>query len=432
MRSLWVGLLAGLVTAACTGGGSIASPQPVASPSPAITIVPPTTVSPITPKPQLTPSVLKLSPTPLATPVSTPLAKMDVEHVFPDLSFRRMVAMAYPDDGTTRLFLALQPGQVMVFPNDQAGTSASTFLDIRERVNDRGEEEGLLGLAFDPGYRTNGYFYVYYSASNPRSSIISRFSVSRADTNAADPESERTILVVPQPFANHNGGQLTFGLDGYLYIGLGDGGAAGDPNKNGQNSSTLLGSILRIDVSSLDRQGTYSVPDDNPFAGQGGVRQEVWAYGLRNPWRFTVDRTTGDLWAGDVGQNRFEEIDIIRPGLNYGWNIMEGFDCFQPREGCNQQGLELPVVEYALGDGNCSVIGGYVYRGTRLPSLYGAYMYGDFCSGKIWALRHDGTQVTEHLEIVDSGLRISSFAEDHSGEVLILSFDNKIYRLKPR
>jgi len=404
MRTLVVVFWAALAAIACTGGESVADIPPAASPS----------------------------PTALTSPATAPLAKMDVEHVFPHLSFRRMVAMAYPDDGTNRLFLVLQPGQILVFPNDQGATSASTFLDIRERVNDRGEEEGLLGLAFDPSYRTNGYFYVYYSASDPRRSIISRFSVSQAETNAADPDSERIILVVPQPFANHNGGQVTFGPDGYLYIGLGDGGGAGDPHQNGQSISTLLGSILRIDVSSLDQQGTYKIPADNPFAGQGGVGQEIWAYGLRNPWRFTFDLITGDLWAGDVGQNRFEEIDIIRPGLNYGWNIMEGLDCFQPREGCNQQGLELPVIEYALRDGNCSVIGGYVYRGSRLPSLYGAYIYGDFCSGKIWALRHDGTQVTEHLEIVDSSLRISSFAEDQSREVLILSFDNKIYRLKPR
>ena len=357
---------------------------------------------------------------------------MDVDRFFPHLTFRRMVVLAYPDDGTNRLFVVLQPGQIMTFPNDQAITSASTFLDITERVNGSGQEEGLLGLAFDPSYRDNGYFYVYYSASDPRRSIISRFSVSQDDPDTADPDSERIILVIPQPFSNHNGGQLLFGPDGYLYIGLGDGGAAGDPRQNGQNLSTLLGSILRIDVTSLDLQGAYTIPPDNPFVGHPGVRGEIWAYGLRNPWRFNLDLTTGDIWAGDVGQNRFEEVDIIRPGLNYGWNIMEGLHCFQPRQDCRQQGLELPVIEYALSDENCSVIGGYVYRGARLPSLYGAYIYGDFCSGRIWALRHDGAQVTEHLEIVDSALRISSFGQEQSGEILILSFDNKIYRLKPR
>ena len=202
--------------------------------------------------------------------------------------------------------------------------------------------------------------------------------------------------------------------------------------KTGQDTSTLLGSILRIDVSSLDSQGSYAIPADNPFVGRGGgAREEIWAYGLRNPWRFTFDRDTGDLWAADVGQNGFEEVDIIEPGLNYGWNIMEGSHCFEPSRNCDQSGLELPVTEYGRRRG-CSVSGGYVYRGSRIESLRGAYVYGDFCSGKIWAIRHDGTRVTEQLELVDSRLQISSFGEDQSGELLILSFDEKIYRLAPR
>ncbi len=318
----------------------------------------------------------------------------------------------------------------MVFSNEQNAASASTFLDIRGQVNDRGNEEGLLGLAFDPDYTSNGYFYVYYSASSPRRSIISRFSVSPDDFNIADHNSERVILEVPQPFANHNGGQIVFGSDGYLYVGLGDGGSRGDPGLNGQDPSTLLGTILRIDVSSIDRDGEYTIPSDNPFVGQGGgVRGEIWAYGLRNPWRFTFDRELGDLWAADVGQNRFEEVDIIKPGRNYGWNVMEGFHCFQPSNGCNQEGLELPVFEYGRDDG-CSVTGGYVYRGSRLPSLYGAYVYGDFCTGKIWALRYDGTKVTEQRLLIDSDLQISSFGEDQSRELFILAFDGRIYRLR--
>ena len=357
---------------------------------------------------------------------------MELEPAFPNLSFERMVAMAFPPDGTNRIFLALQPGRVMVFPNDQTATSAGRFLDIRDRVSDVGNEEGLLGLAFDPDYRSNGHFYVYYSAAGPRRSVVSRFAVSGDDPDAADPDSELVVLEVPQPFSNHNGGQLVFGPEGYLYIGLGDGGSRGDPRGNGQNRSTLLGAILRIDVSSLDGKGTYTIPPDNPFVGQGGnVRAEVWAYGLRNPWRFTFDRQTGDLWAGDVGQDRFEEIDVIRPGRNYGWNIVEGLHCFQPRRGCNQEGLEPPVAEYSSSDG-CSVIGGYVYRGSRIESLWGAYVYGDFCSGKVWALRYNGAQVTEQLELVHSRLPISSFAEDTSEEIFILSFDGKVYRLRPR
>ncbi len=353
---------------------------------------------------------------------------MAVERAFPAISFERMVALAYPDDGTNRLFLALQPGRIMVFPNVQGASSATTFLDIRDKVNDSGNEEGLLGLAFDPNFKSNGYFYVYYSAAGPRRSVVSRFSVIRDDINQADPSSERIILEVPQPFSNHNAGQTIFGSDGFLYVGMGDGGSRNDPQGNGQNLSILLGTIIRIDVSSVDSTGSYTIPPDNPFVGQQGAREEIWAFGLRNPWRFTFDRLTGDLWAADVGQNRAEEVDIIRPGLNYGWNVMEGFECFSPPRSCNQQGLELPVIEYGRG-GGCSITGGYVYRGSRLPSLYGAYVYGDFCSGKIWALRHDGARVTEHLELLDSGLSISSFGEDQSGELYILSFDDKIYRL---
>ena len=353
---------------------------------------------------------------------------MAVERAFPNLSFSRMVHLTYPDDGTDRLFLALQPGQVLVFENDPGVGEADTFLDIREAVSNRGNEEGLLGLAFDPRYRLNGYFYVYYSAFPPRRSVISRFSVSASNPNRADPASERVVLEVPQPYSNHNGGHLLFGPDGYLYVGLGDGGKAGDPHENGQDRSTLLGSILRIDVSGIGPEGKYAVPPDNPFAGQGGgAREEIWAYGLRNPWRFTFDRQTGEMWAGDVGQNRYEEIDIIKPGRNYGWNVMEGMHCFGARD-CDKTGLEQPVTEYGR-DGGCSVTGGYVYRGDRLSSLFGAYIYGDFCSRKIWALRHDGNRVTEQIQIVDSPLSISAFGEDQAGELYILSFDRKMYRL---
>ena len=343
-----------------------------------------------------------------------------------------MVGVTYPDDGTDRLFLVLQSGMIMGFTNDQAVPSADTFLDIRQRVNNNGNEEGLLGLAFDHQYTSNGYFYVYYSASNPRRSVISRFSVSPTDPDSADPGSERIVLEVPQPYSNHNAGQIVFDPDGYLYIGLGDGGSAADPASNGQDRATLLGSILRIDVSALDDTGAYAIPADNPFVDAGdGAREEIWAYGLRNPWRFTFDRLTGDLWAGDVGQARYEEIDIVRPGLNYGWNVMEGDECFRPMEGCDRTGLEPPIAVYGR-NGGCSVTGGYVYRGARLPSLYGAYVYGDFCSGRIWALSYEGGRVTEHVELVDSDLSISSFGEDAQGDLYILSFDEKIYRFASR
>ena len=359
-----------------------------------------------------------------------PLRKMTVAVAFPNLSFDRMVYLTHAGDGTERLFLVLQPGMILVFPNKEDVDSARVFLDIRERVNDAGSEEGLLGLAFDPGYETNGYFYVYYTASPPARSVLSRFSVSPSNPNEADPGSELIILEVAQPYSNHNGGSLIFGPDGYLYLGLGDGGSGGDPHGHGQNISTLLGSILRIDVSRSSPAERYLVPPDNPFVSLDGARGEIWAYGLRNPWRFAFDLETGLLWAADVGQNHYEEVDIIEKGGNYGWNRMEGLHCFPPSVSqCDKTGLELPITEYTHAEG-CSITGGYVYRGNRVTSLYGAYVYADFCSGKIWALRFDGVQVTEHLELVDSPLQISSFGEDVDGELYILSFDGKIYQLE--
>ena len=381
---------------------------------------------------QVRPTAAPPSPTAAAEPSGLlPLKAMEVERAFPSLSFPRMTYLTHAGDGSGRLFVTLQPGVVMVFPGDPDPASASTFLDIRERVSDRGNEEGLLGLAFDPGHAENGYLYVYYSAADPRRSVLSRYTVPPGST-AADPESELVLLEIPQPFSNHNGGQIAFGPEGYLYVGLGDGGRAGDPFGNGQDKSTLLGSILRIDVGTVGERGGYGIPPDNPFRAAGdGSRPEIWAYGLRNPWRFSFDPETGDLWAADVGQNLYEEVDLIEPGGNYGWNVMEGNSCFSPRTGCSTEGLTRPVVQYGREDG-CSITGGYVYRGSRLPSLRGAYVYGDFCSGRIWALRFDGSVVTEHLELVDSELRISSFGLDESGELYILSFDEKIYRLVSR
>ena len=365
---------------------------------------------------------------PIGPPGVRPLEMMEVERVFPSLSFARMTYLTHAGDGSGTLFVTLQPGVVMFFPNDPDAASADTFLDIRNRVSDKGNEEGLLGLAFDPKYAENGHFYVYYSAAGPRRSVLSRFSVPPGSTTA-DPASELVLLEIPQPFSNHNGGQIAFGPDGYLYVGLGDGGRAGDPFDNGQDRSTLLGSILRIDVGIVDERGGYGIPPDNPFRAAGdGSRPEIWAYGLRNPWRFSFDLETGDLWVADVGQNQYEEVDLIEPGGNYGWNVMEGNSCFSPSTGCSTEGLVRPVVQYGREDG-CSITGGYVYWGSRLPSLRGAYVYGDFCSGRIWALRYDGTVVSEHLELIDSELRISSFGLDESGELYILSFDEKIYRL---
>ena len=366
-------------------------------------------------------------PSPPATPSTEASGGMEVEQVFPDISFRRMVHLTYADDDTDRLFLVLQPGRIMTFPNRDDAT-ATEFMDVRERVSDSGNEEGLLGMAFDPDFRETGHFYLSYTAANPRRSIVSRFSVSSDDPNRGDPDSEFILLVVPQPYANHNGGHIVFGPDGYLYVGLGDGGSSGDPRGNGQDLTTLLGTILRIDVRHTSTVERYRIPSDNPFVGRTeGVRQEIWAYGLRNPWRFNFDRETGALWAGDVGQNRYEEVDLILPGANYGWNVMEGFHCFRA-DSCDQEGLALPIVEYGNPDQGCSVTGGYVYRGPRLPSIQGAYVYGDYCSGTIWALDYD---MLEHRVLADTPLRIAAFAEGPDGELYILSFDGKLYRLRP-
>ena len=362
-------------------------------------------------------------------PTSGPLPSVRAEVVFPGVSFDRMVFLTHPDGIPDRLYLVLQPGRIMVFDNVPDPSPPETFLDIRNRVSDRGNEEGLLGLAFDPNYKTNGYFYVYYSAASPRRSVIAQYHAPPGTDNV-DPSTEKIIMEIGQPFSNHNGGQVTFGPDGYLYVGLGDGGSGGDPRGHGQNLRTLLGTILRIDVSTLDETDSYAVPPDNPFVGLQGARPEIWAYGLRNPWRFSFDRETGDLWTGDVGQNKLEEIDIIRSGLNYGWNIMEGTSCFR-NAGCDREGLEPPVAEYGR-DGGCSITGGYVYRGERIPSLVGAYLYGDFCTGNIWALRHDGSQVVDQALIADTDLQISSFAEGPDGEVYILSFTGEIARLALR
>jgi glucose/arabinose dehydrogenase len=347
-----------------------------------------------------------------------------LERVFPALGFEGLTGLYQIPSGS---WLATeQAGRVRLI--DRAGTQATVFMDLTDRVSTDGAEEGLLGLALAPDFVDSGEFYVYYSAADPRRSVLSRFS----STNAAgDAGSEQVILEVDEPFSNHNGGQIVFGPDGFLYIGLGDGGSGGDPRGNGQNPATLLASILRIDVSGGG--AGYTIPADNPFVGQGNARAEIWAYGLRNPWRFSFDMATGQLWAGDVGQSTREEIDIIVKGGNYGWNVMEGFGCLDGGSGCNQNGLLLPVTDYANGGGDCAVTGGFVYRGSAIPALQGAYVYGDYCSGKIWALRYEDGEVTAEAQLAQTGFRISSFAQDGDGELYVLetSRSGGIYRLVP-
>ena len=344
---------------------------------------------------------------------------LELERAFPALTFERPVLLTHAGDGSGQVYVVEQHGVIhRIDPATPERTDV--FLDISARVSRRGNEEGLLGLAFEPVFAENGRFYVYYSAASPRRSVLSRF-----ETNGGlgDPASESVLLEVPQPYSNHNGGMIEFGPDGMLYVALGDGGSAGDPQRHGQNLATLLGTILRIDVTAGG--GTpYAVPADNPFIGQNGARGEIWAYGLRNAWRFSFDRETGDLWTGDVGQNALEEVDIVRRGGNYGWNEMEGSRCFRPA--CDPDAFETPVIEYGRNMG-CSITGGYVYRGQRLPELRGVYLYADFCSGRIWGLRWDGERVTEQAQLARAEFQIPSFGEDEAGEVYVLGFDGGIY-----
>ena len=338
-------------------------------------------------------------------------------------------------DGTNRIFVGSEYGTIHVWPNDPAAKEMQTFLDIRDRVqySDKQNEEGFLGLAFHPKYKENGEFYVYYTAkptkANPHTSVISRFKVSKDDPNRADPQSEEVLLTIDQPYWNHNGGTIVFGPDGYLYIGLGDGGFRDDPHGNGQSLKTLLGKILRIDVDHKDAGLKYAVPKDNPFAGQGDkARGEIWAYGIRNVWRIAFDRKTGELWAGDVGQDTWEEIDIIVRGGNYGWNLREGKHKFGPKGSEPRPDLIEPIWEYNHSIGK-SITGGNVYRGKQVPELQGKYLYADYVTGQVWALTYDPAkkEVTANQTIQEKGLPILSFGEDDQGETYFMTQNGGIY-----
>jgi len=337
------------------------------------------------------------------------------------------VHVTHAGDGTERIFVVEQEGRIRILAGGVV--LPAPFLDLASLVPPRlvaGGEQGLLSVAFPPGFAAKRYFYVNYTRSPDGATVVARYRVSIGDANVADPASEEIVLNVSQPFANHNGGQLAFGPDGYLYIGMGDGGSGGDPLNNGQSPGTLLGKLLRIDVES----GTapYAVPLDNPFVGVAGVRPEIWALGLRNPWRFTFDRGTGDLYLGDVGQNAFEEVDFQPAGSpggqNYGWNIMEGDSCYPPgTAGCNRTGLALPVFVYDHSLG-CSVTGGHVYRGSAIPSLRGVYLFGDLCSGRIWGIRKNGAAWDNAVLADSTTLTITTFGEDESGNIYVANYAN--------
>ena len=338
----------------------------------------------------------------------------------PVRGFSSPVGIAHAGDGSNRLFVVEQGGRIRIVKSGVL--QSSPFLDIAGRIS-TGGERGLLGLAFPPDYARKGYFYVNYTNA-AGNTVISRFQRSASNADAADPASEQILLTIPQPFANHNGGQLAFGpSDHMLYIGMGDGGDAGDPGNRAQNPGQLLGKILRLDTES-GRPYTYTVPPTNPYVANAAFRPEIWALGMRNPWRFSFDRATFDLFIADVGQGSWEEINFqpasSAGGENYGWRIMEGTHCFNPNP-CNAAGLTLPVVEYDHAAGNCSVTGGYVYRAGQYPRMQGLYFYGDFCSGRIWSLKRVSGAWQSSL-LLDTAIQISAFGEDESGNLYVASY----------
>jgi glucose/arabinose dehydrogenase len=360
-----------------------------------------------------------------------------LQDAFPNLKFDLPVEFINPGDGTNRNFVLAQKGVIHVFPDKADVANTGEFLNITDQVVSGGER-GLLGLAFHPDYKNNGYLYVNYTKGNPLETVISRFQVSKNDPSKADASSELVLLTYKQPYSNHNGGKIAFGKDGYLYISAGDGGSGGDPENRSQNLKELLGKIMRIDVNSKSAGLNYGIPSDNPFRGnKEGYREEIYAYGLRNVWRFSFDTQTGKLWAADVGQNAREEINIIEKGGNYGWKVMEGTICYRGRnsgknDDCNKKGLIEPVYEYLHSAGiGQSVTGGFVYRGKQIPQLAGKYIYGDYQSGKIWALSLDKEGKASNELIADLKGLVSAFGEDKDRELYVCSYgEGKILKLQ--
>lgn len=363
------------------------------------------------------------------------------EIAFPNLTFNEPTVIKHASDGEDRLYVAEQPGRIMTFPNDPEATASSIFLNITARVNSAGWEEGLLGLAFHPEYAENGYFYVNYTASSPRRTVISRFSRDEDNPLIADPDSELIILEINQPFSNHNGGDILFGPDGYLYIAMGDGGSGGDPQNHGQTVTSLLGKILRIDV---DENGTppdcgpsaapYTIPDNALADGPGGTCDEIYSLGMRNPWRFSFDHETGWFWVADVGQNAWEEINIVNNGDNMGWKVKEGFVCYSSlpqNPPCDDPSLVDPIWVYGFAGGQ-SITGGYVSREERNPALNGKYVYSDYISRHIWALDYDGVSVPTNVELFRPAFSVAAFGVDMHQNLYFASHisSGRLYRIK--
>ncbi len=339
----------------------------------------------------------------------------------------RLLELTYAKDGSNRLFTASQYGAIWVFENKRDVKHSHLVLDLRTKVYDwkssGANEQGLLGLALDPNFKANGYFYVYYSHPSEKKSVLSRFTMSSDDSNRADPASEKVLLEIDQPYQNHNGGAIEFGPDGYLYIGMGDGGFRNDPDANGQDLSSLLGKILRIDVDKPAAGLAYGIPADNPFVGQQGARGEIYAIGVRNPWRIAFDKETGDLWMGDVGQELWEEVNVIEKGGNYGWSNREGSYPFGNRAVVEGVPAPIdPVWEYDHRIGR-SITGGRVYRSSRMPELAGKYLYADYVTGSIWALSYDRAsgKATRNEQVIPESIPVLAFGEDQDGEVYYLT-----------
>jgi len=420
MRSAGIAAAIAAIAAIALAGCGTSIPLVSSEPAPAASAAsPPAVVDTAGPRASSTGATFAPTGAPTGTPTVDPTrVTLSLRRIA--MGFSAPVGIVDAGDGSGRLFVIEQPGRIRIL---RAGAIADRpFLDISALVSCCGER-GLLGLAFAPGFgRTSRAFYVDYTDA-AGDTVIARATVG-ADPDVADAASLTSILHVDQPFANHNGGQLAFGPDGYLYIGLGDGGSGGDPFGNGQDRETLLGKILRIDVSSPGASGRrYRIPPGNPFADGVAGRPEIWAYGLRNPWRFSFDRSTGDLWIGDVGQDRYEEVDHLTMaggrGANLGWNLMEGLHCYPSGTACRRTGLVPPIAEYDHSTGDCAIIGGFVYRGASSPILDGLYLFGDACSGRIRAIVASATTVQTPTILRDTGLTISSFGQDVSGELYV-------------
>jgi len=354
--------------------------------------------------------------------------------VFPELKIERPILVTYAPDSADDIFIASQLGTVVWFPKADGAKKPRTFFEIKTIYKSQEFEEGLLGLAFHPKFKENRQFFVCYTTPDvPHTTVISRFTVAKDNARQGIRKSEQELMRIPKKYWNHNGGTILFGPDGYLYIALGDGGSANDPDKNGQNLGTIFGKILRIDVDSTSGDKAYGIPKDNPFVKNEKARPEIWSYGMRNPWRIAFDRETGVLWCGDVGQDKWEEIDLIERGGNYGWSVREGAHPFGPQGSEAQPDLIDPIWEYSHEVGK-SITGGLVYRGKDVPALVGKYLYADFVSGKMWALDYDAKQkkVVGNHEIEGNILPVMSYGDDADREVYFTTDKGTIHRFQSK